>query len=275
MTERTWSLRGLTFGGLVWGDAVGVPTVFLHGFLDHAGSWERVAAGLDGHRIALDLRGHGRSDWIAPGGSYHFPEYVADLDALVDVLGGRVRLVGHSMGGTVASLYAGAGPDAVDRLVIVDGIGSLDGGAAARDRMVQFLDGIKRVRALTPHPTVEDAARRLRATWPGLDDARALALARRGTRPTEGGVTWSYDPRHRVRAPAPYRQDQHVHLLAAIRCPVLSVHPEHSLFAAEDVARLEAAVPDLRVAHVPGGHMVPLDAPEALASVIRSFFDAP
>jgi alpha-beta hydrolase superfamily lysophospholipase len=59
------------------------PTILLlHGFLDHAGSWARVAERLSGHVVALDLRGHGRSAWVGPGASYHFPEYVADVDAL-------------------------------------------------------------------------------------------------------------------------------------------------------------------------------------------------
>ncbi len=267
-------LRDLDFATLQWGEPAGVPTVLLHGFLDHAGSWARVAERLDGWRVALDLRGHGRSAWVGPGQSYHFPEYVADLDALVERLGGRVRLVGHSMGGTLASLYAGARPDAVERLVAVDGIGLPDAGAGARDRMVQFLDGIRRVRALRPYPTVEAAAERLVATWPRLDPAWAVELALRGTRPVEGGVTWSYDPRHRVRAAVPYRQDQHQRFLAAIRCPVLSVHAGTSIFSPGDVARLEEVIPDLRVVTIPtAGHMVQLDEPDALAQVVSGFLE--
>jgi pimeloyl-ACP methyl ester carboxylesterase len=73
----------------------------------------------------------------------------------------------------------------------------------------------------------------------------------------------------------PYRQDQHQRFLEAIRCPVLSIHPEHSPFAVEDVARVEACIPDLRVATVAGaGHMLPLDAPEAVASLIEEFLQA-
>jgi pimeloyl-ACP methyl ester carboxylesterase len=271
--ERALPLRGLLFSAIEWGEPVGTPTVFLHGFLDHAGSWSRVASRLSGWRVALDQRGHGRSAWIGPGESYHFPEYLADLDALVDLLGRPVRLVGHSMGGTVASLYAGARPDAVERLVVVDGLGLADGGASARDRMIQFLDGIRAVRDARPMPSVAHAAARLRTAWPGLDEEFATALAARGTRAVPGGFAWSYDPRHRVRAAMPYRQDQHLRFLAEIRCPVLSVRAERSIFATEDVARLETGIAGLRVVTLAGtGHMVQLDAPEALASVIASFF---
>lgn len=270
--EVRHTLRGLPFAALEWGTPGGIPTLLVHGFLDHAGSWSRVAERLDGHVVALDLRGHGHSAWVGPGESYHFSEYVADVDALVAALGGRVRLVGHSMGGTVASIYAGARPAAVERLAIVDGMGLPDGGAGARDRMIQFLDGITRVRAHRPYPTLAAAAARLVTTWSGLDPAWALELAERGTRPVEEGFVWRYDPRHLVRAPVPYRQDQHVRFLAAIACPVLSVHPERSLFAAADVAVCEGAIPDLVVREVAGaGHMTQLDAPLALAELLAAF----
>jgi pimeloyl-ACP methyl ester carboxylesterase len=277
MREERWTFRGLPFGGLSWGEPTGVPTVLLHGFLDHAGSWARVAAGLPGFLVAPDLRGHGHSAWVGPGETYHFPEYLADLDALVDHLGGRVSLVGHSMGGTLASIYAGARPGAVERLAAVDGLGLPDGGAQARDRMVQFLDGVRRTdtpstRTTPPMPTLAVAADRLRRAWPGLDDPFALALAERGARPVEGGFAWRYDPRHRIRSAAPYRQDHHRQFLDAITCPVLSIHPERSPFAPADVDRLESAIRDLRVEILPNaGHMAQLDAPDALAMRLRAF----
>lgn len=263
-------VRGRELAALAWGEPGPGATVLLHGFLDHAGSWSRVVRHLRGPAIAIDLRGHGRSDWNGAGESYHFAEYVADLDAVVALLGGPVRLVGHSMGGTLATLYASARPERVARLAAVDGIGLSDGGASARERMVQFLDGIGRERGHRTFPGVEAAAERLVATW-GLDPGHARELAARGTRPVEGGVVWAYDPRHRVRAPTPYRQDQHLRFLEALRCPVLSVHAARSLFSPADVARLEAAIPELRVATVDAGHMVQLEAPDALGDVLAAF----
>lgn len=273
-TECGWSLRGKAFGGLQWGTPT-EPLVLLHGFLDHAGGWDRVARRLGRGSMALDHRGHGRSAWVGPGETYHFAEYVADLDALVDALGGRVRLVGHSMGGTVASVYAGARPDRVAALVVLDGLGLPDGGAGARTRMVEFLDGARAPRPERVMVDEAEAAMRLTRAYPGLDAEFARELAQRGTRPVPGGLAWAYDPRHRSRSAVPYRQDQHQRFLEAIRCPVLSIHPEHSPFAVEDVARVEACIPDLRLATVAGaGHMLPLDAPEAVASLIEEFLQA-
>ncbi len=273
MTETTWTLRGLRFSGLTWGAPVGVPTVFLHGWLDHAGSWERVAGALDGWRVALDHRGHGRSPRVGEGTTYHFPDYVADLDALVDVLGGRVRLVGHSMGGTIATLYAGARPLAVERVVSVDGLGLHDGADEAADRMVAFLDGSRRPIVPKEYASVAVAAAKLRLAMPFLDEAFALRLAERDTVPNGAGVTWAHDLRHRIRGAIPYRHAHHQALLARIVCPVLSVHPEHSPFAAADVAALEGAIPRLEVVNIPGaGHMVHLQRPDAVAAATRAFF---
>lgn len=272
MRETTWRLRGLDFGALEQGAGPGVPTVLVHGFLDHAGSWERAAAHLPGPVVAVDLRGHGRSDWVGPGQTYHFPEYLADLDALVQALGGRVRLVGHSLGGNLVSVYAGARPAAVERLVVVDGLGLPDQGEQYADRVVAFLDGLAREHHSRVHPSIEAAAAQLVAVYPRLDPGWAVRLAERGTRRVPGGYAWAYDPRHRLRAPQPYRQDQHLQLLGRIRCPVLAVHPEVPTFPAPDVARMEAAVADLRAVPVAGaGHMIHLEAPDDLGRLIADF----
>lgn len=273
MREVCFQLRGLSFGGIEWGDPVGIPTILLHGFLDHAGSWEKVAERLPGWRVAIDHRGHGRSAHQGPGTTYFFSEYVADLDALVAALGGRVRLVGHSMGGTLATMYAGARPDSVVAMASLDGLGMYHAGPEFPDRLVAFLDGVRTPPTIRSYPSIEAAAGKLRASYPSIDSAWALRLAERGTVPTEGGVVWAYDPRHKIRGSIPYRHDHHIPMLERIRCPVLSIHPEHSPFRSEDVTTLERAIPSLRVVTVPAvGHMLHLEAPMAIASAITAFF---
>lgn len=282
MIEVSQTLRGRSCAGLRWpGDAAEGPlTVLLHGFLDHAGAWERVAAGLPGELLAPDHRGHGRSEPNPPGASYLFADYLADLDAWLDAVAPArpVRLVGHSMGGTIATLYAGARPERVASVVSVDGLGMADGvdgapGDPVADRMVRFLDGVRSPPRNRVLPSVEVAAERLRAAHPSLDVDWSLRLAERGTRAAPGGVVWAFDPAHRVRSPVPYRHGHHAPLLRRIRCPVLAVRPGNPVFEAADVAALEGAVADLRVATVPGaGHMVHLDQPGALAGIIREFW---
>jgi pimeloyl-ACP methyl ester carboxylesterase len=109
-------------------EGAGRPVVILHGWLEQAPCWDRVARLLKRPVYAPDHRGHGLSDWAPGAGHYPFWDYVADVDALVDHIGETVDLVGHSMGGTMAALYAAAAPERVRRLVLIEGIGPHDEG---------------------------------------------------------------------------------------------------------------------------------------------------
>ena len=273
MRPSTFTLHGRPYAALEWGERGGVPTVLLHGYLDHAGAWSRVAPGLSGWVLAYDHRGHGLSPHCGPGESYHFADYLADLDALLAQIG-PAKLVGHSMGGTIASMYAGVRPDRVVALVTVDGLGLFDSSTQSAERMTQFLDEVARPPVNKVFSSIDAAAARLRHSNPALDEAWARALAERTLRPVEGGFTWTWDARHRIRGPIPYRHDNHAQFLRRIRCPALAVHPEHSPFAAADVATLESQVAGLVRVTIPGAtHMVHLDAPSELAAAIRPFLD--
>lgn len=275
MTESSWILRGMPFAVMEWGTRTGRPIVLLHGYLDSAVAWSDVVSRLAGWRLALDHRGHGRSAHTAPGHGHFFPEYLADLDALLAQLPGPVDLVGHSMGGTIATMYASVRPEAVRRVVSVDGLGLRDGLDETRGRLLAFLDGQRSPPDHRAFASVDEVAERLRRRTPALSESLAMRMALHTTRATPEGVEWRFDPRHRLRGALPYRQDQHLMLLRELRCPVLSVRPEHSPFADEDVRRLEAAIPDLRVVQVPGaGHMVHLEQGALVGDVIAAFLDA-
>src|SRR5262249_25063188 len=108
----------------------------VHGILEHGAAWELVARRLVGRGfrvIAPDLRGHGRSDHVGDGGSYHLLDFLADIDAIARHVGQRFRLVGHSMGAAISAIYASTRPDHVQGLVLVEPPSSMipsDGGIA-------------------------------------------------------------------------------------------------------------------------------------------------
>ena len=119
------NVRGLRYHVRTWGDTADPKLVLLHGWMDVSASFQFLVDALrrDWYVIAPDWRGFGLSEW-APDG-YWFPDYVADLDVLLRQLSPKapVNLVGHSLGGNVAALYAGIRPARVARLVNLEGFG--------------------------------------------------------------------------------------------------------------------------------------------------------
>ena len=124
-TSHSYFSQRLRLHYLDWGNPGAPHLLLLHGIHDQCHSWDWVARSLRGrfHVIAPDLRGHGDSQWTR-GSSYAWLEYVQDIAQLVRQAELEpVTLVAHSMGGTIAALYAGIFPGAVAKLVIVEGVG--------------------------------------------------------------------------------------------------------------------------------------------------------
>ncbi len=284
MNEQRIALAtGLTYHVVEWGDAAGPPVVMLHGFLDLGWGWDpvarRLAAKLPGRRIlAPDFRGHGDSDRVGAGGYYHFFDYLADVDALVEVLGGPIDLVGHSMGGSVAGYYAGARPDRVRRLALLEGQGPPDqAGVSIPDRTAQWFRAWREARATERKvmASLDVAAARLRKHDPRLTPDDALDLARHGTRPVDGGVVWKHDPLHTTMGPYAFRLDVAETFWRRITAPVLVVDAKESLLRLPDpeLARRRSLLANHRHAVVAdAGHMLQRHQPEVVASLLAEHF---
>jgi pimeloyl-ACP methyl ester carboxylesterase len=275
---------GLGYHLLEWGAddaALDHTVVLVHGLLDIAHAWEPVVeAGLAGryHVIAPDMRGHGDSDRVGAGGYYHFMDYLADLhDLLAQTARKRVSLVGHSMGGSIASYYAGTYPDRVHGLALLEGTGPPDFHASFPERVAEWIEGWTAVRGKGPrtYASVEEAADRLRAYDPLLDREQAMRLAEQGTRLADwGGVQFKHDPLHMTRAPYPFRLDVAEQFWARVSCPVLLVEGADSVFrqAPEESARRAAVFANARSALLEGaGHMMHRHKPAELARLLVEF----
>lgn len=263
---------------LEWGDGSGTPLLLVHGLQEHAHTWDRLAPLLvaGGHRpLALDWRGHGDSEWVGRGGYYHFADYVADLAFVVRALGGRVVLIGHSMGGNAALLYAGTEPERVAALVTIEGTGP-PGSApdVAPDRYAAWIADLERSAGAERAPlTLDEAARRLQRFFP-LDDEIARHLALHGTRPAGDELrTWKFDPLHRTRSPQPFYEAQARAFWARITCPVLYVEGAQSLIsaAASDVDRRVRLLRAERATIDGAAHHPHLERPKATARVLLEF----
>ena len=273
---KTWTLnvRGLELLVREFSDTrMGKPTICLHGWLDHGMAFSRVAKGQAGRWMALDQRGFGQSGHVGPGGYYHFADLIPDLDALVNRLDQPVNLIGHSMGGTVASIYAAARPTRVHRLVVAEGLGAIEWGAPdALSRIREHLDQIRRPPSPVRIGSIEEAGARLSKRHPSLHPEFARQLAEYGTTEDERGLRWSFDPLHMVRGPYPFRESDYLTILAEIEAPTLVVWGTESWYPDEIRTLRAQTIPNVRVATLPGGHMLPYDAPEALGQLAADHF---
>jgi len=269
--------NGLRLHLLEWGTS-GPVVLLLHGYLEHAHAWDFVAPHLvDGghHVFALDWRGHGESAWVGAGGYYHFPDYVADLAGVVRALGGQAVVVGHSMGGGAAVLYAGTEPERVRALISVEGIGIPDSDPdTAPGCFAAWIDDLERAGRRRRVPlSLDAAAQRLRDRFPRFSEDVARHMALHGTRETAAGRVWKFDLRHQTRSPQPAYVAQARAFWRRVSCPVLYVDGADSDLRLP-VADLEDRLATLRAERASiaaAGHHPHLEHPQETARVIGDF----
>lgn len=280
--ELRLALPDLDVAARAWGRPEGRPVLAMHGWLDNAASFDRVAplvcSALDLRIVALDLPGHGRSDHKL--GHYHFIDSVADALAAADALGWtRFALLGHSMGAGIATLVAGAAPERIDRCALIEGLGPLsEEPQLAAKRLARSLRVEKRKHEVSEgglkklHASHEAAAARLIEAAPmQLDSARILVA--RGLIEQDGGFEWRADPRLRIDSRL-RMTEEHVHaFLRAIACPTLLIVAEQGwpTIPAVFAARTQA-IAGLELVKLPGRHHLHLDDPEPVAALLRRFF---
>jgi pimeloyl-ACP methyl ester carboxylesterase len=259
-----------------WDGREDVTFVLVHGFTDLGAGWCEVAPrlALHGRVIAPDLRGHGDSDWIGPGGYYHFLDYVADLDDVIRQLAtGEVVLVGHSRGGSVAGYYAGVRPDRIAKLVPVEGLGPPDlTGGDGPTRTAAWIDAWRGARRkVSPMASLDDAVARLRKYDPRLDATLARKLAELGTRATPEGLVWKHDPLHMTFGPYAYRLDVARRYWERVTAPVLAVDGSDSTLNLGEDERASRRASFARCRHLvieDAGHAVQRHQPAKLAMAI-------
>ncbi|GAB4168808.1 MAG: alpha/beta hydrolase [Wenzhouxiangellaceae bacterium] len=267
---------GRRLAALRW-DTGRLPVLALHGWMDNAMSFAPLARHLTGmDLVALDFPGHGESPPRPPGARYYFDDYVFDVLAAADALGWRrFHLLGHSLGGAVATVLAAASPERVIRLAVIEALGPL---TAPPD---QTTDCWRRAVTITPpgrrrtHPDRETAvAARVRRG--DLPPESASVLAERGLVRNDRGWQWRHDPRLIVPSAHRYTEAQVIDLLGGIECPTLCVlsEPRSAVIASVPIAPRLAAVRDLRWLEFAGGHHLHMHNAAAVAPVLRAHFEA-
>jgi len=225
--DATLAIRGLPHHLVRWGPESDDPVILLHGHSDCAATFQFLADELPPEMplAAVDWRGFGDSA-RSPAG-YWFPDYYADLEALVDALcpRGPARIVGHSMGANVAMVYAGVRPSRVAALVNLEGVGLPRTEASqAPERIAQWLDEVRVALPDAEYASVEALAERAMKRNPRLTPERARFVAACWSRPLpDGRVRLLADPLHRHVNPYLYRREEMEACWRRIESPVLFV----------------------------------------------------
>ncbi|MGH8174164.1 MAG: alpha/beta fold hydrolase [Rhodanobacteraceae bacterium] len=276
--ELRIDLAHLSLAAKAWGDGSLPPLLALHGWLDNAGSFDRLAPLLASERyvVALDLPGHGRSQHRAAGAHYHYVDYLDELREVFDRFEWkRAGLLGHSLGGALAAVFAAVYPGRVDELVLIEGLGPLT--TRPDDALKQLRAGLleraeSSGNALRVYADAAAAAH-ARQRVNGLSEIAARTLTERGLKEVEGGCTWSSDPRLMLPSLQRYTEPQILAVLAGIRAPTLLIlaEPETHLIGADAMSTRIAQVADIEVARLAGNHHLHLEHPQEVADAILPF----
>jgi pimeloyl-ACP methyl ester carboxylesterase len=276
-------IRGLRYHVRRW-PRQGAPKMFLlHGWMDVSASFQFVVDALSGKWdvYAPDWRGYGLTEW-GKSDSYWFPDYIADLDRILEAFepGSSVNLVGHSLGGNVAAMYAGIRPQRVAKLVNLEGFGlAPTRPEQAPRRYARWLDELHEPPRLRPYKDFAELAARLRQTNPRLSEERAEFLAQHWGRDAGAqGVLLRGDPAHKIVNPVLYRYEEVRACWRGVSVPVLWVDGAESetlkrlgLSEAQHAERRSAFRNLEYVTVKEAGHMLHHDQPEEVARLIEAF----
>ena len=238
-TSQSFISQRLRLNYVDWGNPTAPPLLLLHGGRDHCRNWDWVAADLrrDYHIVAPDLRGHGDSAWSLSG-DYSMNAFVYDLAQLIHQQHlAPLRIVAHSLGGSISLRYTGIFPETVSKLVAIEGLGPSPAQMAERaqrgpvERMRHWIADTRKIAARIPrrYPTLEDAFHRMQTENKHLTEDQARYLTVHGAMQNEDGTySWKFDNYVRSGTPADFSHREMREIWGNVACPVLLVNGAES-----------------------------------------------
>lgn len=269
--------NGIEIAVRCWGPEEGIPVLALHGWLDNAASFDRLAPWLERcFVVAPDLVGHGRSDHRRHDSGYYLWEHAEDMLAVVESLGlGQFHVLAHGMGTGIASLLA-AMTSGIASMIFLDGMGAPF--TVAEDDRVQHLARAYRLKRMVQRSqlqgfseaqascfgSLETALEQRRKRLDGeLSEDAARLLALRDLLQVGDGYCWRHDPRLVLPEPMPLTEREACQLLREIRCPLYLMLGRQGAFADSAFQQRQLALPGhARVSWHSGGHHFHLEAPD-------------
>lgn len=271
--EVRLTLGHIELAAHLFGPADGLPVIALHGWLDNANSFARLAPQLKGLRIvALDLAGHGYSQHRPVGAGYALADYAHDVLRVAEQLGWqRFGLLGHSLGAIISVQLAGALPERVSHLALIDGVippTVTEQDAAERLGMALLaqlrLDGKRK----TVYATLEEGVEARMKGMVAVSREAAELLAQRGLMPVPGGYSWRSDSRLTLPSPIRLNQAQAMAFVKRVACPACLVVAADGMLARH--TELLEQLPFEQIT-LPGGHHLHLNDEQGAALVADCF----
>ncbi|HVR89524.1 MAG TPA: alpha/beta hydrolase [Novosphingobium sp.] len=282
-TSNSFISQRLRLHYVDWGNPSAPPLILQHGGRDHGRSWDWVAEQLsqDWHVIAPDLRGHGDSAWT-PDGNYEMNAFVYDFAQLVHSLGhDEVTIVAHSLGGNIASRFAGLYPEKVRKFVNIEGLGPSPKVRATREaagyanRFRKWIEDRRKAAGRIPrrYPSIEAAYARMKEENGFLTDEQARHLTVHGaSRNEDGSWSWKFDPYLNVWPFDDVPEDRTEELWRAITCPMLLLYGADSWASNPEKDGRLANLPTARVVEFENaGHWVHHDQFDRFMGELRGF----
>lgn len=253
------------------------PILCLHGWLDNANSFVPLAQALaELPLLALDLAGHGHSDHRSRDAHYYLLDYVADIATLCRQQGWQsLVIVGHSLGGMIATILAASFPELVSKLILIDSLGLIttaltDTASQLRKAVISREQSLHKQKPL--YASLADAAT-ARQKQSDFDLATALLLTERGSVLTAAGLSWRADLKLREVSAFRLSEAQAKALIQSLRCPVLALMSAQSPTEITTAMQCyQADYPQLALVQCPGGHHLHMTDPLPCAVQIRQFF---
>lgn len=281
--EVSFKTQGLTYAAMEWPGDGETTVLALHGWLDNALSFSRIAPFMAPYRvISIDLSGHGLSSWRSADATYNLWDDLPHLVEIVDQLNlNKVVLMGHSRGAAIAILLAGVLAERAQALIMIDGL--LANFVDERNAAQQLKNFVRDHRKYTKRPDryfkSEEAFIARRCTY-GFDENSAKLLAPRALELSSLGFRLRSDPRLYGISANGFRQKQRSDLYREIVSPALAVFAGADELSPTDYRRTmldeaKIAMHTLQIERYPGTHHLHMDDSLApmLASRCRDFLD--
>ena len=271
-----YPLANIILRGIGYGDPTKPMILALHGWLDNAASFQPIAEYLtDYYIVALDITGHGLSSHRSNGAHYHLIDFAYDLHELIESQGwGAFTLMGHSMGGIIATIYASCFPEHVSKLISIESFGPMtkDTQSSPTQLRDSILSRLKAQRSEAKHPRSIERTVEARVMVGDIKIESARLLITRNIREKNGLLFFTTDRRLRTFSSLRMTEPQAEAFVRNIKCPTLVITGTEGYESMRTILHNRVDwVEQLTVAECEGYHHLHMDNPQPVAKKIVEF----